>query len=203
MTEQDELAEINEIETERYLREKDKEQRRIEKALQWKKDSQDAVNERAKNRPYEPKPARTTQEPLKRREAVKCTVALKPGRKLSHRSDAGKEDDARYRKVVAEYLEINPDCHHCIELGRENPLPATENHHTAGKVGEMRFKRAFFMAVNPRCHTIWPESIHENTGEAHKRGWLLSRDAPIELILAELLEKRGEWPHVKRELEGI
>lgn len=165
----------------------------------WAERSQERARERRRREPI----ARTGVDPSKRREAVRSDSHGKkghPSNKIKPRSNRGKAEDAKYARIKAEYLAKNATCHHCLEMRCAEPLPATEVHHTAGR-GTLLCDTRFWMAVNKFCHVMGRYSIHENPATAHRKGWLLTR-GDTERALVELMEKRGQWSWVQRELEG-
>lgn len=197
MSELDELAEINEITTEKYLRNQAWQQRQRESNEKWQAKKKAKAIEAVQNGPRISKKARTTETTSNSQKRAKT----KPRPAMRTRTPERAAQERQYNQRVPGYLAENEMCHHCIELKVETPLPANTVHHTAGREDEMLLDERFWMAVNAKCHTTWSGSIHVETGLSHEKGWLITRTA-MELMLAELIEKRGEWPHVKVEIEG-
>lgn len=80
-------------------------------------------------------------------------------------SDKHREEMKRYMPIRNQHLKENPQC------AVYPSLPATQIHHTRGKLGELRFDRRGFRSVSLKGH-IW---IDNHPEEARKRGLLCER----------------------------
>lgn len=180
ITELDELAEINEVATERYLREQARQQRQREHNQKWKADCQARAKEAAS------RPKAVQEQPRKKR--------IKP----VSRKNAMRAKD--YGATRTGYLTRNPVCHCCIERGRE-PKPATQIHHIVGRDGDRLCDSRLWMAVCEECHTTGTEAIHVRPAVSYSKGWMLSRFWDRDKQVEETRKLRGHWPHVKSEVE--
>lgn len=155
-----------------------------ERNKKWRADLQKTAQEASKTA-KPPQPPRRPPPPAKRAKAAKIRPIA--SRRAKHQG--------RYSRLRKEYLEQNPVCHCCIERKRSPTNPSVQIHHTAGREGELLNEVLFWMAICQECH----DKIHRLPAWAHRKGYLLTRGSKN--LRAEMEEKRGAWPHVKRELE--
>ena len=62
---------------------------------------------------------------------------------------------AEYQRVRVDYLRAHLTCEGCVPLfGAKNPAPATELHHTRGRVGKLLCQSENFKALCAGCHAF-------------------------------------------------
>ena len=60
---------------------------------------------------------------------------------------------AQYRKIKARLFKLNPSCQACLNVfPADNIRPATDIHHTHGKVGKLLCYEPLFKLVCRSCH---------------------------------------------------
>lgn len=72
---------------------------------------------------------------------------------------------ARYRKLRADFLEESK-CKACFKIWKREPIPATQVHHTRGRVGRLLCEAQYWLAVCHECH----EWITNHTAKARELG---------------------------------
>ena len=106
-------------------------------------------------------------------DAQRRKAAEKPRQRVRPRSAVMDAAMARYMPIRDKYLALHPICE-CSWFGAICTHPATDVHHTRGKLGELRFDPRWFLATCRACHS----RIDARRDDARKNG---------------LLAQRGEW----------
>ena len=104
------------------------------------------------------------------RQSVKRVPASGNRRKAVRRvSTAMRKRLAEYQRVRVDYLRAHLTCEGCVPLSRsKHPAPATELHHTRGRVGKLLCQSENFKALCAGCHAF----CHNHPAIARSAGLL-------------------------------